>query len=313
MAEDAPAHTDDELAELLEEVRRIDVLSHRLVKDLLAGGYSSVFRGSGIEFDRVREYVDGDDPRSVDWNVTARKGRPYVKTYVDERELTVLFLLDLSASMTGGFGPWSARQMAARICACLALSAIRSNDKVGLIAFSDSVDKYVPAKKGAGHVLRIVRDCLALSGSSVRTDLAPALEFASRVVPRRAALFLVSDFMSSGWQDALARCASRHDVIAVRLMTPELEAPSEQDSTAGPMRLFDPESGRETIVDWSNERVRAAYALRVAVWHAKTTGYLRRAKVDLMDVPVPRDPDKDAVARPILRFFKMRERRGAKR
>ena len=144
--------TDDrevELKELLAEVRRIDVLARRLVTDVMAGGYSSVFRGSGIEFDHVREYADGDAQRSVDWNVTARVGRPFVKTYVDERELTVLFLLDLSGSMGGGFGVLSARQIAARVCGCLALAAIRNNDKVGLIGFSDTVDRYVPPKKGA--------------------------------------------------------------------------------------------------------------------------------------------------------------------
>jgi len=180
----------------------------------------------------VREYEEGDDPRAVDWNVTARMGRPFVKTYVDERELTVLFLLDLSASMRGGFGPWSARQMAARVCACLALSASRNDDKVGLIAFSDAVDRFVPPKKGVGHVLRIVRD---------------------------------------------------------------------------------PETGDETVADWSDPRVRDAYAARVAAWRAQVADDLRRAKVDRMDVPLPRVPDRDAVARPILRFFRMRERRGEKR
>src|SRR5262245_11942918 len=133
-----------------------------------------------------------------------------------------MFVLDLSASMTGGFGVWSARQMAARICACLALSAVRNNDKVGLIAFSRTVDKYVPAKKGLGHALRIVRDCLALPGSSPATDLVPALDFAGRVLRRKAILFVASDFLSTGWQEALASCARRHEVIAIRLLLPEL-------------------------------------------------------------------------------------------
>ena len=297
-----------ELSELLREVRRIEVQSRRLVIGAMAGGYSSVFRGSGIEFDEVREYVDGDDPRTVDWNVTARVGRPYVMKYVDERELTVLFLVDLSASMTGGFSIWSARQTAARVCACLALSAITNNDKVGLIAFSRKGDKYVPAKKGIGHVLRIIRDCLALKGGSVHTELKPALEFAAGVVRRRAVLFLVSDFLASGWKDALSICARRHDVIAVRLLAPELAPPD-----AGLFRVRDPESGQETVIDWSRPRVRAEYAERVAGWRARTRDDLRSAKVDLMDVPLPRVYDKDAVARPILNFFRMRELRGAKR
>jgi uncharacterized protein (DUF58 family) len=302
------AEHEAELAELLREVRRIEVQSSRLVTGVMAGGYSSVFRGAGIEFDEVREYAEGDDPRAVDWNVTARVGRPFIKKYVDERELTVLFLLDLSASMTGGFGPWSARQIAARVCACLALSALRNHDKVGLIAFSDRVDRYVPAKKGIGHVLRVVRDCLALQGSSARTQLEPALEMASRVVRRRSILFVLSDFLTAGYGAKLALCARRHDVVAVRLLMPEL-APID----AGLVRVRDPESGRESVVDWQSPHVRAAYAERVAAWRARTQDELCRAKVDLMDVPVPRAAERDAVARPILDFFRMRERRGAKR
>ena len=162
-----------DLPELLAEVRRIEAQSNRLVTGVMAGGYQSVFRGAGIEFDEIREYVDGDDPRAVDWNVTARTGRPFIKEYVEERERTLLFVLDLSASMTAGFAAWSARQMAARVCACLALSAIKNDDKVGLIAFSRDIDKFVPARKGIRHVLRIVRDCLALPGSSAETALAP--------------------------------------------------------------------------------------------------------------------------------------------
>jgi uncharacterized protein (DUF58 family) len=298
-----------ELAELLAEVRRIDVLSKRLVTDMLAGSYSSVFRGAGLEFDRVREYVEGDDPRTVDWNVTARMGRPFVKTYVDERELTVLFLLDLSGSMAGGFGHWSARQTAARVCACFALAAVRNGDKVGLVGFSDRVDKYVRPEKGAGHALRVVRDCLALPGASARTDLAPALEFAARVVPRHAVVFLVSDFLAEGWEKALGQCARRHDVIAVRLIAPELAAPPE----AGLLRVRDPETGAAWVVDWRDPRVREAYAERVAAKRKTTEDALRRAQVDRMDVPLGRERDMDAIARPILKFFRMRELRGAKR
>ena len=299
-----------ELAELLEEVRRIEAQSKRLVTGQMAGGYSSVFRGSGIEIHEIREYVEGDDPRAVDWNVTARVGRPFVKEYVEERQLTMLFLFDLSASMGGGFGIWSARQMAARVCACLALSAIRNDDRVGLIAFSRDVDKFVPPRKGIRHVLRIVRDCLALRGKSIETDLVPALEFASRAVRRHAVIFLVSDFLQPGWKRALSLCANRHDLVAVRMCTPELGLP---DEDAGLVRLRDPETGREHTVDWSSAHVRQAYADKVASARRETERALRRAGVDLMDVPVPREPDKDAVARPILEFFRMREERGAKR
>jgi uncharacterized protein (DUF58 family) len=299
---------DDELAELLAEVRRIDVLSKRLVTDVMAGGFSSVFRGSGLEFDEVREYVEGDDPRSVDWNVTARVGRPFVKKFVEEREQTALFLLDLSASMDGGFGAWSARQAAARVCACLALSAVRNDDKTGLVAFGDVVESYVPPKKGAAHAMRIVRDCLVQQGRGGRTDPASALEFVARAVRRRAIVFLVSDFLGGCGGATLALCARRHDVVAVRLLAPELTPPEE-----GVMRVRDPETGRESFVDWNDARTRAAYAGRVAAWRARTTDELRRAKVDVIDVPVPRTPDRRSIAEPIMRFIRMRELRGAKR
>jgi uncharacterized protein (DUF58 family) len=299
---------DRELSEVLEEVRRIDVQARRLVTDIMAGGYISAFRGSGIEFDRVREYADGDSQRSIDWNVTARMGRPFVKTYVDERELTVLFLLDLSASMAGGFSHWSARQTAARVCACLALSAIRNNDKVGLIAFSGQVDKYVAPDKGVGHALRIVRDCLALPGGSATTDFAPALRIAAQVVRRHAVVFLVSDFFAAGWEKSLAPCARRHDVVAVRLLPPELAPPD-----AGIMRIRDPEGGDEFVVDWADARVRAEYARRVAAHQGRVEEELARLRVDRLDVPLTRAHDVDAIGRAILGFFRMRQSRGAKR
>ncbi len=301
-----------ELADLLREVRRIEVQSKHLVTGVVSGGYHSVFRGAGIEFHEVREYAEGDDPRSVDWNVTARVGRPFVKKYVDERELTLVFLLDLSASMDAGWGAWSARETAARVCACLALSAVRSNDKVGLIAFGEQVERYVPAKKGAAHALRILRDTLALPASGARTGFAPALELASRVVRRRSILFLVSDFLGPRPGKELALCARRHDLIAVRVSSPELEAPAPSGGS-GLMRVRDPESGRALVVDWKSSRVRADYAGRVARGRAETDEALRRAGVDRMDVVVPREPDGDAIVRPLLLFFRMRELRGEKR
>lgn len=296
------------VAEVLEEVRRIEVVTRRLYTDLMAGGYLSVFRGSGIEFEGVREYVEGDDPRAVDGSVTARMGRPFVKTYVPERELTLLFLLDLSASMDGGLSAWSARQTAARIAACFALSAVRNGDKVGLAAFSDGVDAWVPPAKGPGHALRIVRDCLALPRRSARTDAGPALAFVARAVRRRAVVFLLSDFLADGWQRPLAACARRHDVIAVRLETPEL-----RDPPRGLLRVRDPETGVTGAVDLSRARAREAWAQRIGAWSRKTEQDLRRARVDLLDVPVPRTPSRDAVVEPIRRFFRMRELRGTKR
>jgi len=298
----------DELAAVLEEVRRIEVQSDRLVSSVMAGGYSSVFRGAGIEFEEVREFVEGDDPRLVDWKVTARTGRPFVKKYVDERELTVVFLLDLSASMHGGYGVWSARQMAVRLCACLALAAVRNHDKVGLIAFGQGVEKFVPPQKGRGHALRIVRDGLMLEAAPGPTGFGPPLEFAARVLRRQSVLFLVSDFLGPPIGRPLLRCARRHDLVAVRLLSPELFPPD-----AGLVRLRDPESGATLVADWNEPRVREAWLQRVAAWRRSVDDELARADVDCMDVPVPTFADREAVARPILRFFRMREQRGAKK
>jgi uncharacterized protein (DUF58 family) len=295
------------LAEVLAEVRRIDVQTRRLVTDVMAGGYVSVFRGSGVEFDEVREYVEGDDPRSIDWNVTARVGRPFVKKYVAERERTILFLLDLSASMDGGFGVWSARQAAARVTACLALSATRSGDKVGLVAFGRDVERFVEPRKGLGHALRIVRDVLALPAATGRSDLSSGLSFATRAVHRRAVAFLVSDFLTGCDRRALSACARRHDLIAVRLSSPEVFA-----LPFGLVRLADPETGEETLVDGKSPRARAAWTARVAAHRDAIEDELRRARVDLLEMPIPRTAVRDAVSKPILTFFRMREQRGAK-
>lgn len=300
-----------ELAEILDEVRRIEAWSHRLVSGVMAGGYASVFRGSGIEFDELREYVVGDDPRSVDWNVTARLGRPYVKEYEEERERTLLFLLDVSASMSAaGYGYWSARQMAARVCACLALSANENDDRVGLVAFGGRVERFVPPRKGIRHVLRIVRDCLALPPAPApRTQAAPALAFAARTLRRRAVVLWMSDFFDDVESRALTLCARRHDLIAVRLLPPELDPRPE----LGLVDVRDPESGATRRVDFRSSRVREAWRRRVAAWRERTERVLRRAEVDLMDVAIPFERDPDAVVRPILRFFAMRERRETKR
>lgn len=314
--DDDSAGPEESLADLLAEVRRIDVLSRRLVTSMMAGGYSSVFRGAGIEFDEVREYADGDDPRSVDWNVTARSGRtdrPFVKKFTDEREQTVLFLLDLSASMDGGFSAWSARGTAARVVGCLAFSAIRNDDKAGLIAFGRDIERHVRAEKGAGHVLRIIRDALALRATKPGSGLAAALEFTSRAERRRAVVFVVSDFLADGWEDALGVLARRHDVVAVRIAVAEMDASEFAAARAGLVRVRDPETGREMLTDFADAATRTEFARRTAAWREHCDAAFRRARVDVMDVAVPREADPNAIAGPILRLFRMRARRGAKR
>lgn len=303
----APADRRAELAVLLAEVRRVSILGRRLVNAAVAGGYHSVFRGTGMEFEEVREYAAGDDPRTVDWNVTARVGRLHVKKYVDERERTVAFLLDLSPSMDAGAGPWSARQVAARVLACLALSAVRHHDRAALVAFGGGVESFVPPRRGTGHALRILRDALALEARGPGTGIAAALEFSRRALRRHAVVFVISDFLAGGWQEAMGRCARRHDVIAVRLL-----APGFAPGASGMVRVRDPESGRERVLDLGSRAVRADLARREALWRERTEQDLARARVDLMDVPLPRTRDPEAVAGPILRFFRMRELRGAK-
>lgn len=299
------ARVDEELQQLLREVRRIRVQSSRLVQGALAGGYRSVFRGSGVEFEEVRAYAEGDDPRSVDWNVTARMGWPYVKKYVDERQLNLAFVLDLSASMDAGFSAWSPRQMAARVCACLMLAAVQNDDRVAFLGYDQEVRRYEAPRKGMRHVLRIVRDFLALEAEAKTSDPGVALRRATRVLPAHSAVFLVSDFLGGGWQPALQACAERHQVTAVRLLAPELQSPP-----PGMWRLEDAEaSGRRRVVDGSDPAVKAAYRQKVEAWDRETRWMLRRAGVARLDVPLPRTADPDAVARPILAFFQRRMER----
>lgn len=311
--------------ELLAEARRIQVRADRMVTDVMAGGYSSVFRGSGIEFDEVREFAEGDELRSVDWNVTARQGRPFVKKFVEERELSVLFLLDASASM--GFGTQPARAPARRdvggaaalFVGLVAFAAARNNDKAGLITFTDRIERYVPAKKGRNHVLRLIREACEPPRAGSRGDLATALDYAGRVQRRRAIVFVVSDFLASapGVPDCrkqLRLLASRHDVIAVRIRDPfaaGLDRAAGDVAAlpkAGLLHLADPETGRTVVVDTGSAKVRAMLQQR---WRQERQQWLelcRSCQVDLLDVPT-----EGSVADPLVRFFRMRELRGAKR
>jgi uncharacterized protein (DUF58 family) len=326
--------------ELLAEARRVQIRADRMVTDVMAGGYSSVFRGSGIEFDEVREFAEGDELRSVDWNVTARTGRPFVKKFVEERELTVLFVLDASSSMrfgtrpvgrhggaaaaggASGRGSAGGKAMARRTAAgtaalfvgCVAFAAARNNDKAGLVMASDVVDRYVPAKKGRNHVLRLIREACVPPLAGRGTDLAGALDFAGRVQRRRAIVFVVSDFLGQDVSAPLRRLAPRHDVIAVRIRDPFAAG---LDRVAGDVAALprvglcdfvDPESGRAVTVDLASAAVRAKIR---ANWQAERAALLatcRRAGVDLLDVPTD-----GSVVDPLVRFFRMRELRGAKR
>ena len=311
--------------ELLAEARRVQLRADRMVTDVMSGGYSSVFRGSGIEFDEVREFAEGDELRSVDWNVTARVGRPYVKKFVEERELTVLFLLDVSASMAFGSRPparaeesRSAAATAALFVGCVAFAAARNNDKAGLITFSDDIGRYVPAKKGRNHVLRLIREALQPPVAGGRTDLRRALDYAGRVQRKRAIVFVVSDFLERGgvaaYERELKLLSRRHEVIAVRLRDPfaaGLDLASgdvAQLPRAGMMHLVDPEGGGSVIVDTQSRAVREELVRRWRAERQQLRELCRRSGVDLLDVAT-----QGSVADALVRFFRMRERRGAKR
>ncbi len=306
--------------ELLAEARRIQVRADRMVTDVMAGGYSSVFRGSGIEFDEVREFAEGDELRSVDWNVTARVGRPFVKKFVEERELTVLFLLDRSASMAFGTSPAgrpprrTVATTAALFVGCVAFAAARNHDKAGLVTFTDRVERHVPPKKGRNHVLRLIREACEPPLPRARSGLAAALDFAGRVQKRRAVVFVVSDFVDVDFVARLRLLAQRHDVIAVRIRDPfaaGLDRAAGDVTTlpdVGLVHVADPETGATLLVDTASARVREHVC---AAWRAERQQLrdaCRRAGVDLLDVPT-----EGSVADPLLRFFRMRELRGAKR
>ena len=292
-------------SEILGRVREIQVRTGRQVADVLAGEYVSVFKGRGMEFDEVRPYVPGDDVRTIDWRVTARTGEPWVKKYVEEREQTVLFLLDLSPSMDAVPGVWSGRRAAVRVCALLGLAAAANQDRVGLIGFDDDVLRYIPAQKGDHHLLRILRECLVMRSRAAETNPEAALERVSRVVRRRSVVFLLSDFLNVGWGHAMARCAHRHEVVAVRLRGPELDG-----LTEARVRVADPETGVRRVIDGRDAAVRAGYDERVSRWLRETETAIREAGVDLIDVPIPRDGGIERIARPIDGFFRMRAHRG---
>lgn len=306
--------------ELLAEARRIQVRADRMVTDVMAGGYSSVFRGSGIEFEEVREFAEGDDLRSVDWNVTARQGRPFVKKFVEERELSVLFLLDVSSSMGFGSAPpgrggrRTAATTAALFVGCVAFAAARNNDKAGLVLFTDKVERYVPCKKGRNHVLRLIREACEPPRQRARTGLPVALDFAGRVQRKRAIVFVVSDFLGADAVEAMRRLALRHDVIAVRVRDPFAAGLDRAAGdvaalpAAGLLHLVDPETGATAHVDTASARVRAAVQANWRAERQRLHEACRRAGVDLLDVPT-----EGSVADPLLRFFHMRERRGARR
>ena len=286
--------------ELAKKIRFIEIHTKRAVNDVLAGEYHSVFKGRGMEFDEVREYTPGDEIRTIDWNVTARTGQPYVKRYVEERELTVLFVVDLSASGTFGTREKLKNEVAAELCALLAFSAIKNNDKVGLIIFTDIIELYIPPGKGTPYVLRLIRDLLNFKPRQMRTDIAQALDYLGRITHRKAVVFLVSDFQAESYEKPLGIVARRHDLIAISITDPrEKELPK-----IGLIELEDAETGETVVVDSGSFLVRRKYEAIALERAERLAESFRASGVDHIPVLTGRDHVRDLVG-----FFRARERR----
>src|SRR6516162_1568255 len=231
--------------EVIRQVRRLQLKARRAVEDLLGGEYKSVFKGTGIAFEEVREYQPGDDIRAIDWNVTARMGHPFVKRFIEERERTVVLVVDCSASQQFGSGLRQKREVAAELAAVLAFSAVSNNDRVGLLQFTDKVERFVPPRKGTRHVLRLIRDVLFYEPVRRGTSLKGGLDFLNRVLRRRTIVFLLSDFLDEGFEPSFKRAGRRHDLIAVRISDPH----EEELPAVGLLELEDAESGERLMLD----------------------------------------------------------------
>jgi uncharacterized protein (DUF58 family) len=286
--------------EILKKVRQIEIRTNREVTDVLGGQYHSVFKGRGMEFEEVREYLPGDEVRSIDWNVTARFGHPYIKKFKEERELTVMLVVDVSASGQFGSVRQSKNELAAELAAVLAFSAIRNNDKVGLIMFTDRIERFVAPKKGRRHVLRVIREILAFEPQGTGTDLGLALDYLNHVQRRRAVCFLISDFQDEDFQKKLRVAGKRHDLVALSVRDPR----EEELPAVGLVELRDAETGERAIVDTFDRSVRETFALEAKARLESLRQRLRSTAVDQVEIRTDAD-----YMRPLIRFFRMRKRR----
>ncbi len=286
--------------EILKKVRRIEIRTRRLVNDLFSGEYHSTFKGQGMEFEEVRQYQPGDDIRLIDWNVTARTGQPYIKKFREERELSVVLLFDASSSGKFGTRERFKSETAAELCALLAFSAIKNNDKVGLIIFTDRIEKFVPPKKGRAHVLRLIREILYFKPTGISTDIAGALEYLSRVVRRKSVIFLISDFMSEGFYKPLQIANNKHDIIGIKVTDPR-ETVFED---FGLIELEDTETGEVLLVDTGSRAFRKEFAARSQEDVTALKRSFQLINLDFINIRT----DQSYIV-PLINFFKMRERR----
>ena len=286
--------------EMLKKVRQIQIRTRSVVSDIFAGQYHSVFKGQGMEFQEVREYAPGDEIRSIDWNVTARMGHPFIKKYREERELTVMLLVDVSGSQDFGSGAQFKKDIAAELAAVLAFAAIQNNDRVGLILFTDGIEHYVAPKKGARHVLRVIRDVLYFKPKGRGTAIGPALDYLNRMAHRKTVSFVISDFLDERFEKSLAVTARRHDLISIVTGDPrEFEWPD-----AGIIEWQDAETGRRFLVDSSDRKTRERLGMQQAARRTDMMTKLRSAGVDVIEVSAGKPYQRELIS-----FFRRRERR----
>jgi uncharacterized protein (DUF58 family) len=287
-------------AEVMRQIRRLQLRARRAVQTLLGGEYHSVFKGTGLSFEEVREYQPGDDVRTIDWNVTARMGAPFIKRFVEERELTVLLAVDVSASQRFGTQKHTKRAVAAEVAALIAFSAVANNDRVGLLAFSDEVERYLTPAKGTQHALRVLRDILFYEPRRPGTSLKTAFDFLNQALTRRAIVFVVSDWLDTGYEQALRLAARKHDLIAVRVADPR----EDTLPAVGLLAVRDAESGSSILLNTRRPAVRHAYANAAVARKAAFKSMTRSGKVDVIDVSTD-GTHFDA----LVRFFRLRESR----
>lgn len=293
----------ESLADLLRRVRRIELRTRRAVNEVFAGEYHSVFKGRGMEFLEVREYYPGDEVRIIDWNVTARFGSPFVKVFAEERELTVLIMVDASSSLQFGTVSQMKAELSAELSALFAFSAIKNNDRVGLIIFTDRIERYLPPRKGTQNGLRLIREILGFKPEHKATDLTLALDFLFRVQRRRAVVIIISDFLTKGYEEKLKVARKRYDLIALSLNDPrEKEIPS-----LGLLELEDIETGKSLLLDSGDPRVRDAFAFAFEKKRKKQTEIFQKAEVDAVQIYTGENYEPA-----LFRFFKERERRKAR-
>ncbi|MEK7250004.1 MAG: DUF58 domain-containing protein [Bacteroidota bacterium] len=286
--------------DLLKKVRQIELKTRGLVNQVFSGEYHSVFKGRGMEFSEVREYQFGDDIRLIDWNVSARFNHPFVKVFEEERELTVMLLVDFSRSGSFGSGNQLKNEIAAEICAVLSFSAIKNNDKVGLILFTDSIEKFVPPKKGRAHILRIIRELISFEPAGTGTDIKQALEYFNRVNKKRTIAFLISDFIDEGYDQILRIVSKKHDVIAIEISDPR----EEQLPNIGLLKMRDAETNQERWIDSSDPNTRKRFEQFWIERKAVRKQLFTRSRVDAIPIRIDRP-----YIKPIVDFFKLRERR----